>query len=59
LVVQFRISEVINFVVTYNFQGKIARTLACKASLAVRIDAFDGSNNDPKIGIKVIMYKIF
>jgi len=36
-----------------NIRGKIARTLACKASLAVRIDAFDNYNNDPKIGIKM------
>jgi len=38
---------------TAKIRGKIARTLACKASLACRIDAFDRSNNDPEVGIRL------
>lgn len=34
-------------------RGKIARTLACKASIASRLDAFDPSNNDPEIGMQM------
>jgi len=34
-------------------RGKIARTLACKASLAARIDAFDPNSNDPEVGIRL------
>lgn len=34
-------------------RGKIARTLACKASLAARVDAFDPKNNDPELGIRL------
>merc|ERR1711997_239245 len=37
---------------TTKIRGKIARTLACKASLAARIDAFDHSNNDPEMGLQ-------
>merc|ERR1719216_509931 len=38
---------------TTNIRGKIARTLACKASLAARKDAFDAENNDPELGIQL------
>jgi nucleolar protein 58 len=34
-------------------RGKIARTLACKASLASRVDAFDHSNNDAELGLQL------
>jgi len=34
-------------------RGKIARTLACKASIAARIDAFDPNSNDPEVGIRL------
>jgi len=34
-------------------RGKVARTLACKASLATRVDAFDTKNSDPELGMKL------
>merc|ERR1719216_114100 len=34
-------------------RGKIARTLACKASLAARVDAFDRNSNDGELGIQL------
>jgi len=34
-------------------RGKVARTLACKASLATRVDAFDTKNNNPELGLKL------
>merc|ERR1719384_1349459 len=34
-------------------RGKIARSLACKASLAARVDAFDHDNNSPEIGLSL------
>jgi len=34
-------------------RGKVARTLACKASLACRVDAFDHSNNDAELGLQL------
>merc|ERR1712083_1275131 len=34
-------------------RGKIARTLACKSSLASRVDAFDHENNDAELGLQL------
>merc|ERR1719216_491710 len=34
-------------------RGKIARTLACKASLAARVDAFDRNSNDGELGLQL------